>query len=506
QNQGVFRTLHMYTPGTGTNDMQYPTCGTLIQNSNCPRIPRNTFTGYKSWNQHGNREAMFEFMFDHKFNNFISFSQVFRYEDSQNDVKDTYSRIGVSNSEVALMPWSIQGSSRTIGLDSRVHGKFSTGPIKHTWVVGSDFRQLSYTQNALYDYTKTYTQNLYNPTTDEAVCLDISSPTCSVRGSIGPYNYFQEGVYFQDQIRWKGLSVLLGGREDWVNYNSERFTVSNINTAHTETKTKISGEPQPQHAFTWRAGLIYNTTFGLSPYFSYSTSFVPQAGSTNYLGKAFSPLTGNQLEAGLKYKIPNKDILLTAAAFHIDENHYLISDLAHSGFSSDAGRVRSQGFEVAANANVTKDLRVVASYTYTDLRFAKTNATAQRVDTSGNYYGGAVSESGKVVPLMPRNMFSIFADYTIPSTFAKGLGINWGMRYVGYSYVDNVESFKTPAYILFDIGAHFDFGQVSQTLRGLKAQISVSNLTNKYYLTSCDGSFCYTGQGRRLYGNLTYNW
>ncbi|WP_215762524.1 TonB-dependent siderophore receptor [Acetobacter sp. P1H12_c] len=498
--------MYMYTPGNGTNYLQYTTCGTLIQNRDCPRIPRSTFTGYKSFNRQGSKEGMFEFTFNHKFNKFISFSQVFRYEDSQSNTDNVYTSSLVSSDEERVRPWSILNRSKTIGLDSRVFGKFSTGPVQHTWVVGSDFRQLEYTQNALYDFTKTYTQSIYNPGTDTAVCLDIHSAACRVSGSMGPYNYFQEGVYFQDQIKWKDLSILLGGREDWVSYDNKRYSVSNINKDHILKITDNFKSPAPQHAFTWRAGLIYNTKFGLSPYFSYATSFIPQNGSTNYLGQPFSPLTGKQFEAGLKYKVPNKDILITAAAFHIDENHYLISDLEHSGFSTDGGRVRSQGFEVSANANVTRDLRVVASYTYTDLRFAKTNETAQRVDFSGNSYGSAVSESGKVVPYMPRNMFSIFADYTLPAKIAKGLGINWGMRYVGYSYVDNVESFKTPSYILFDIGAHYDFGQMTPALKGLKAQLAVSNLTNKYYLTSCDGEFCYVGQGRRLYGNLTYNW
>ena len=213
------------------------------------------------------------------------------------------------------------------------------------------------------------------------------------------------------------------------------------------------------------------------------------------------------MEAGLKYKVPNKDILVTASAFHIDENHYLISDVAHTGFSSDVGRVRSQGFEASAQANITRDLRVIASYTYTDMRFAKTNLTAKRTDPStGATYGNAVSESGKVVPQMPRNMFSVFADYTIPSGFAKGLGVNWGMRYVGYSYATNVESYKIPSYILFDVGAHYDFGSAISALKGLKLQMAMSNLTNKYYVTSCDTGYCYIGQGRRVYGNLTYNW
>ncbi|WP_167400167.1 TonB-dependent siderophore receptor [Novacetimonas maltaceti] len=267
-----------------------------------------------------------------------------------------------------------------------------------------------------------------------------------------------------------------------------------------------NNNPQPQHAFTWRSGIIYNLKFGLSPYFSYSTSFIPQT-STDYLGNPFSPLTGKQLEVGLKYKIPNKDILLTASAFRVDENHYQINDLVHTGYSTDGGRVRSQGFELSANANVTKDFRVVASYSYTDIRFANSNVTAQRLNpyTSENY-GSYISEKGMSVPQVPRNMFSIFTDYTLPRNIAKGFGLNWGMRYVGSTYIDNVESFKTKPYVLFDIGAHYDFSQVSPMLKGLKAQLAISNLTNKYYVTSCQTNVCYLGQGRRFYGNLTYNW
>lgn len=498
--------MYMYTPENGRNYLQYPSCGTLIQNSSCPRIPRNTFAGYENWNRNGSTDAMFEFMFKHKFNRFVSFSQVLRYDDSQSTIDDTYTS-GHSGSEIGLRPWSIYQRSKTIGLDSRVYGNFSTGPLKHTWVVGSDFRKLEYVQNALYDFTKTYTQNIFSPSGNGSICIDLYSASCRVTGSMGPYNYFQEGVYFQDQIKWKRLSILLGGREDWVSYDNERYSINNTSATHEVKVTNNFKSPKPQNAFTWRAGLIYNTKFGLSPYFSYATSFIPQNGSTNYLGQPFSPLTGKQLEAGLKYKVPQKDILITASAFRIDEDHYLISDLVHTGFSSDAGRVRSQGFEVSANANITQNLRMIASYTYTDMRFAKTNATAQPTNPlTGSAYGSAISEEGKVVPQVPRNMFSIFADYTVPSTFAKGLGINWGMRYTGYSYATNVESFKVPSYILFDIGAHYDFGQMFPSLTGLRAQLSVSNLTNKYNVTSCSGNLCYTGQGRRLYGNLTYNW
>ncbi|KXV77729.1 ferrichrysobactin receptor [Acetobacter cerevisiae] len=497
--------MYMYTPGDGTNG-QYPVRGTLIHNDDFPRISRSNFLGIPDWNTTGGKEAMFEYLFKHDFNKYVSFSQTFRWEQSDYTQKNSSFSAMNSATEETVIPWLYNTRSTTIGLDSRLTGKFSTGSLHHTWVVGSDFRELEYYQSSIWDRRTYPTFNIYDPQVSYTPCFDVHSQSCKDTGSIGPYNFFQEGVYFQDQIKWKGLSILLGGREDWVNYNTKLKTYTNNNTNHIWTATDNIKAPQPEHAFTWRAGIIYNLKFGLAPYFSYSTSFVPQT-STNYAGQPFSPLTGQQLEAGLKYKVPNKDILLTASAFHINENHYLISDTLHSGFSADVGQVRSQGFETSANANITKDLRLVASYTFTDIRFTNTNLTAKRTDPyTGSTYGNAVSEEGKVVPMVPRNMFSIFADYKLPNNFVRGLGVNWGMRYVGYTYATNVESFKTPPYVLFDIGAHYDFGQTIPALKGLKAQLAISNLTNKYYIPSCGGSVCYVGQGRRVYGNLSYSW
>ncbi|MBS1001258.1 TonB-dependent siderophore receptor [Acetobacter persici] len=501
--------MYMYTPGDGIST-EYPISGTLISNGQT-RISRSAFLGLPGWNTAGNKDPMFEYQFKHKFNKYINFSQVFRWENSQYNMKTSYLNTGTSTGQsnvTSWTPWLFNTNQTTSSLDTRLFGKFKTGPVSHTWVIGNDFRNFNYPQYFQYDLGSSNFINSYNPQasySNLSSCFSFSSKSCFTFGDRQALSYFQDGLYFQDQIKWKGLSVLLGGRQDWVNYS--RKSVINYNIYGTKMSTNNDAGSEPQSAFTWRAGLIYNFDFGLAPYFSYSTSFVPQAGSTNYLGQPFAPLTGKQFEAGLKYKFPHKDILLTASAFHIDEDHYLISDLTHSGFSADAGRVVSQGFEVSANANITRDLRLVASYSYTDIRFGKSNVTDQRYNPyTKSYYGNALSEEGMSAPQVPRNMFSIFADYTMPQNVAKGFGLNWGLRYVGSTYVDNVESFKTPSYVLFDLGAHYDFGAVSSSLRGLKAQIAVSNLTNKYYLTACSTSVCYLGQGRRVYGNLTYNW
>lgn len=500
--------MYMYTPGEGTAS-QYPLIGTLYSGPR-GRISRNTFLGEPNWNYSGNKDAMFEYQFNHKFNRYINFSQVFRWEDSDWHQKTTYLRTGALTPTTSpLQPMDYHTNTNTIGMDARIFGKFHTGQVAHTWIIGSDFRQYNYNSHYSYDYTSTPSVNVYNPSYAYSPCFTWDHAGCQITGAEYNTKYFQEGVYFQDQIKWKGLSILIGGREDWVNYQlgtNKSFSNENTNNVKTLVSSK-PWAPQPQHAFTWRGGLIYQFKFGLAPYFSYSTSFIPQAGSRNYLLQPFAPLTGKQLEAGLKYKVPNKNILLTAAAFHIDENHYLITDLEHPNYSADAGRVKSQGFEVAANANITRDLRVIASYSYTDIRYAKSNLTAKRYDPAiSASYGSAISQEGMAVPYVPRNMMSFFADYLLPSWIAPGFGVNFGARYTGFTYTDSVESFKTRPYVIFDAGAHYDFGKQFSSLRGLTARLSMSNLANTYYETRCSHTVCYMGQGRRIYGNITYNW
>ncbi|CAM3142142.1 ferric iron siderophore receptor [Komagataeibacter xylinus NBRC 15237] len=483
--------------------MQFPVEGTLYPGP-YGRIPRSRFVGSTNFNQQSDRDAMFEYQFQHRFSRFLNFSQVFRYEKSKSYDRDMYMSGMINDRQATLTPWISDGYNGTTGLDSRFYEKFKIGNVENTWVVGSDFRQYNYHSNITFDDAQ-YTTDLYNPPNNYRPCTSPRSPECTVWQTTSTNQYFQEGVYFQDQIKWKGLSLLLGGRQDWVDETTHGESITNENAAHETTYTAHVRSVRPESAFTWRVGLIYQFDFGLAPYFSYATSFIPQTGS-DWLGNPFPSLTGQQKEAGLKYKVPNRDILITASAYDINENHYLISDYAHPNYSADAGRVNARGFEVAANANITRDLRLVASYSYNSMTYAKTNLTAATQLPDGSY-GPTASEKGKYVESVPRNMFSFFLDYKLPGKIMPRFSVNGGMRYIGFTYSDAVNTFKVPAYYLFDIGMHYDFSEKIPMLKGLQAQLAVSNLTNRYYVTSCGGNFaCYVGQGRRVYGSLSYSW
>lgn len=160
--------------------------------------------------------------------------------------------------------------------------------------MGADFRHYDYNSNFVYNYNDYSADgspliNVWNPSSSYqgfTPCFTWNHAGCDLKGWIYNTSYFQQGIYFQDQVKWKRLSILLGGWQDWVNIkynNNSYFTNENDDNVKKLLSNNAGREPhQPKQAFTWRVGLVYQFDFGLAPYFSYSTSFIPQIGSTDY--------------------------------------------------------------------------------------------------------------------------------------------------------------------------------------------------------------------------------
>lgn len=498
---------YMYTPhqGLGTS---FPGIGTLVRGQR-GYIPRSHFLGFPDYNSSTTSEADFEYQFAHKFNKNWEFQQTFRYEDSWGNFGATLPVTALqANQTVGIEGEKGQSFQKTLGLDSRVIGHLDTGPVEQTLVAGVDFRQVHWLQDITFDSSDISYINVWNPIyTSTNYCFSV---TCSngINRNYVNQTQFQKGVYFQDQVKIGQLSILIGGRQDWYDYTGSSITTTKSQGA-TSANNTVSSENPSAAKFTWRAGFTYNFDFGLTPYFSYATSFIPQVGAFRYNGEAIKPLTGNQFEAGIKYLVPHTDVLLTAAAYHIKENHYQVTDTEHTGYEEDAGTVTSKGVELSAHANITKDLHLTASYTYNETRVTKSDNRVFAYGMTGAVIG-YVPEQGKYVAGVPRNMANMFIDYTLPRNIFHGLGINFGARYIGTTFANNANAYKLPAYILFDVGAHFDFENISQTLKGLRAQLSMSNIANTRYVSTCSsngrGGMCDYGQAQRVYGNLSYSW
>lgn len=108
---------------------------------------------------------------------------------------------------------------------------------------------------------------------------------------------------------------------------------------------------------------------------------------------------------------------------------------------------------------------------------------------------------------MPKNQWAIWTDYTLQQTVLKGLGLGAGVRYVGDSYPNTVNSFKIPSYTLADAALYYNFGGVTPKLDGLNLAVNAQNLFDKEYVSSCSGvDFCYYGDRRLILATLRFNW
>ena len=228
---------------------------------------------------------------------------------------------------------------------------------------------------------------------------------------------------------------------------------------------------------------------GISPYVSYATSFDPVLGN-DYGGGAFKPTEATQYEAGVKYHPANSGTQLTAAVFQLNQTNVKTSDTRHLGFWTQSGEVRSGGIELQANAELARNLNLIASYAFLDNQLIKD-----------------ASYAGKSLAQTPRHSASAWVDYRIASGPLAGLLAGAGVRYLGSTYGDPANSFKVPAVTLLDVAFSYDLARLSPQLQGANLALNVSNLANKRYVASCvSAMYCFIGQDRSAVATLSYRW
>ncbi|MGH9626961.1 MAG: TonB-dependent siderophore receptor [Bryobacteraceae bacterium] len=256
----------------------------------------------------------------------------------------------------------------------------------------------------------------------------------------------QLGVYAQDHIQFaEHWSVMLGIRKDRATSESE-------------------GDPESRNvdgAVTGRAGLVYNTNLGLAPYFSFSQSFQPFAG-TDIFNNPYEPIRAKQWEAGAKFQPGTSSNLISGAVFDIRQQNRLTPDPSNPLNSIQVGEARIRGVELEGRTKPFWGLNLIVNYGFLDARVSKSNGP----------------DLGKRIPIIPKHFGSFwgvksFRIDRLPGSLSAGGGI----RYNGSSF-DGDDLLKTPAYTLYDLMLAYD----TSTWR---LSINAANLTDKVYVASC---------------------
>jgi iron complex outermembrane recepter protein len=454
----------------------FPAEGTLLPNPN-GRIPSNRYLGEPNYDRLDREQSSAGYLFEHRFDNNVTIRQNLRYDMVDFDTHGVVTGRYPINSDMQTVDRDaihINNTARSFAVDNQAQFEFATGPLLHKTVLGVDYRHETSDYRFDAGAGPVPPINVYDPVYGQPFTL----PDFTITNTNSTLS--QLGVYAQDQIKLGRWGLTLSGRHD---------------DADTSVRDRLAltTTPQQDHAFTGRAGLNYVFDSGVAPYVSYSTSFQPANATppVDAEGQTFKPTTGQQYEAGVKYRPPGSNSLFTAAVFDLTQQDVLTADPNNLGFSVQIGEVRVQGLELEAKTEIWRGFNLIGSYTYLNPRVTKSSDPTQ---------------VGLYMAVTPTQQAALWADYQVQSGPLAGFGVGGGVRYRGHTY-DITNALKTPDYALFDASVSYDLGQLQTAWLGTRVSLKATDLFDKYYVSACDGaSMCTLGFRRTILATLTARW
>ncbi|MHA6494640.1 TonB-dependent siderophore receptor [Pseudomonas borbori] len=436
-----------------------PSSGTIAPNPN-GKIDTDTAVGDPSYETFERDQYTLGYEFNHRLNDNWDFQQNLRYGHMDLELRQLFYYGSATDRLIARGLTYNDGKADNLSVDNRLLGNWFGDRWENTLLLGVDYQQLKINDRSPNGY----------PTFPAIPLLDIYDPEYGL--PIGDFalqdkdtRADQMGYYIQEQFKYDNWVFLLGGRFDKSRTDFDNRT------------TGVSHNVRDEN-FTWSGGVAHVFDNGLTPYISYSEFFLPVTDLNAVTGDPFEPEEGNQKEIGIKYQPEGFDAMFTAAVFELTQENVRKTK---AGVPTQLGEVRSRGIELEAQANVTENVSVVASYTKLDPETTKTTNPAEKGKTPAN---------------IADEMASVWANYQFRGGMFDGLGFGAGVRHTSSSYGDNVETLEVPSYTLLD-------AMVSYRIEDVRLQLNANNLTDKEYVTACD-YYCWYGNRRNVIASVSY--
>lgn len=339
-------------------------------------------------------------------------------------------------------------------------GKFATGMLKHTLLLGGDYLRSDSRSTMGFDFS-TPNSSVNNP-------FHLSQAP-----AITDYETYHNsqpwfGLYGQDQIELPyKVHVLAGLRYDSADSSGDQqFSINDTKTIKpTVTDDRVSP----------RGGVLWQPIPELSLYGSYTENFGTSNGITAD-GTQLSPQTAQQWEIGTKTELWDGRFSGTLAYFDLTKQNLPMQ--VSQGYSRAVGEVESRGIELDVSGEILPGWKLMGAYAY--MPFAKTLK-----DTEAN---GTI---GKRLHNAPENSGSLWTTYEFQNSDLQGLKLGAGVQAVGRRYIGYTESAKASGYATLNLMAS-QMWKVSGTR--LTAQLNADNLLDKAYF---GGVYSY---GTAVYG------
>lgn len=432
------------------------------------KIPTSFFVGDPSVDKFTREQEMLGYQFERNLTDDLTFRQNARFAHVDVSYRGYVGNgwTDVNTATMARYNWYAKDTANQADLDNQLEYRFGTGPVRHTMLFGVDLKGYQIDDYQAFNFGTVPSINVLNP------AYGVNVP---ITGA--PFRNFlitqkQAGTYIQDQMKLGNFTLVLSGRNDWVETTQDaRDTGANVAS-------------RDDSRFSGRAGLIYNFDNGIAPYISYATSYNPVIG-LNATNQLLLPETGKQAEIGVKVAPKGFDGYFTASVFDLKRQNALTTDPTNPLLQNQTGEVTSRGIELEAVANATRELKLIGAF------------TAYHLFTSKDLDPSLV---GKTPTNTPELLVSGWADYTFKEGPLEGFGFGGGVRYVGSSWADAANTLEVPAVVLGDLALHYEW-------QNWRTAINVINLTDRIYVASCaSATSCFYGDRRRVTASVSYKW
>jgi len=197
------------------------------------------------------------------------------------------------------------------------------------------------------------------------------------------------------------------------------------------------------------------------------------------------PETAQQTEVGVKWEPAGFNGHIDLALFDLKRQNVFSVDQLNPTQTIQNGEVTSRGLELSAVSNLTREFKMVGSFTAYNI-FVSKDADPTLI--------------GTVPTNTPSRLASLWGDYTFRDGPLSGFGFGAGVRYVGSSFADTTNLNVVPAYLVGDASIHYEY-------QSWRFALNASNLTDKTFVASCATiNACYYGDRRRVTGSVSYRW
>lgn len=298
-----------------------------------------------------------------------------------------------------------------------LNGEFYTGRIRHRVLAGVDAANKVYYAD--------WGQSHDLDTEDEM--FDPNNPTYGVPPNGYPEFDRSKPIEERAALGWGVIKQRYSSLyvQDEIAFLDERLRLT-LAGRFTDVK-QLYGVGVPYDAakhVTPRVGLSYSIDKDLSVYGLYDQAFVPQTGVLTGGGK-IQPITGNNLEFGIKKNWFHSKWYTTLSVFRILKQNELTADPASNPSAPTSivfGEKRARGIELDVRGTITRGFTVMANYALTE---SKVNKVAHGVTTYSK---------GEIIPGYAKHVTNAWVSYELQESVLKGLGISGGFTWLKDRY------------------------------------------------------------------------